>query len=811
AKRRVDVAGLTDAVGILLRKHKTDLPRVRDLKRRAVERKDNFATLQLARIDLEDLEERLKTEADIVATALENVAEADKARAKDEARDLFRSHRRVAALVIQDVDRQFRQLLDLEQTELQLLSTSSEFGGYINERILWVRSGKPLWSADLVDSKKGIAWLLNPPNWQAAGSTLWRDARRSPIWYLLAAALLGGLVSMRRLLRRRLLSAGEEAAIRSCRSLGPTIKALGFTLLLLAPGPLIVWLLGWRLSVPLDAPAFSKALGFGLRSSTLPILLVEIVRKTCRSGGLGQKHFEWPSDQLQRIRRRLLLLTGTAVPLYFVVSVFEAHDEAGWKQSLGGIALVVSLVALALLLHNVLFKTSGQQTRAQAIARASVCVLPLVLALLAVSGFIFTSLELTRRLLMSFGLGVAATLVYAVVRRWLLVTRSRIRRDQALARRKKSKEQDADEPEIPVEEEKVDLEMATLQSRLLLRNVLVFATLLGAWLVWVDVLPALRVFDQVKLWPTTFTQIENVVGDEGVMEAVTSTTLRYITLGNAFFALLVLAATYYGTKNIPSILEVSILQRLSLGAGERYAVATLTRYAITLTGVVTALGVIGIGWAKVQWLAAAVTVGLGFGLQEIFGNFVSGLIILFERPIRVGDYVTVGDTDGRVTKIRMRATTITDWDLREMIVPNKEFITSRIVNWTLSNPITRIVFPVGVAYGSDTDLARKLLLEIAQQDPLVLNDPGPSAVFVKFGDSVLEIHLRVFLENRDNWPELVTRINTRIHEGFAEAAIEIAFPQRDLHLRSIGPLADVLSKHPGLVVEEVGAEPREVT
>ena len=126
-----------------------------------------------------------------------------------------------------------------------------------------------------------------------------------------------------------------------------------------------------------------------------------------------------------------------------------------------------------------------------------------------------------------------------------------------------------------------------------------------------------------------------------------------------------------------------ILQRLSFDAGSRFAVTTVVRYVIVVVGVVVTFGQLGIGWSKVQWLVAAVTVGLGFGLQEIFANFVSGLIILFERPIRVGDIVTIGGFSGRVTQIRIRATTIRQWDRKELVVPNKEFITGQLINWSL--------------------------------------------------------------------------------------------------------------------------------
>ena len=206
---------------------------------------------------------------------------------------------------------------------------------------------------------------------------------------------------------------------------------------------------------------------------------------------------------------------------------------------------------------------------------------------------------------------------------------------------------------------------------------------------------------------------------------------------------------------------------------------------------------VGLGSSKIQWLAAALTFGLAFGLQEIFANFVSGLIILLERPIRVGDVVTVGETEGRVTQLRMRATTIQDWDRKEYLIPNKEFITGSVINWSLTDSTTRLIVPVGVAYGSDTKRARALLLEAARNNPLVLSDPAPSAIFLSFGASSLDFELRVFMPNRDLWPEIVDQLHSAIDAAFRDAGIEIAFPQRDLHLRSIdAAAAETLSRRP---------------
>lgn len=194
---------------------------------------------------------------------------------------------------------------------------------------------------------------------------------------------------------------------------------------------------------------------------------------------------------------------------------------------------------------------------------------------------------------------------------------------------------------------------------------------------------------------------------------------------------------------------------------------------------------VGIGWSKVQWLAAAITVGLGFGLQEIFANFVSGLMLLFERPMRIGDTVTVGEVSGTVSKIRIRATTITGWDRKELVIPNKEFITGQFVNWTLSDSILRIIVPVGVAYGSDVDLALSILKRIADEQPTAVGDPEPRVLFIGFGDSSLNLELRVYIAQIDDYLRTISDLHNAIDCEFRMAGIEIAFPQRDIHIRSI--------------------------
>ena len=271
---------------------------------------------------------------------------------------------------------------------------------------------------------------------------------------------------------------------------------------------------------------------------------------------------------------------------------------------------------------------------------------------------------------------------------------------------------------------------------------------------------------------------------------------RAVTLADLLLAVVVLLMTVMAARNLPGILQVVLLQRFSLGTGERAAISTIVQYIIAVIGGAYIFKIIGVGWGNVQWLVAALGVGIGFGLQEIVANFISGLILLFERPIRVGDTVTVGEVSGTVTRIRIRATSITDWDKKELVVPNKEFVTGRLVNWTLTDPVLRVVIPVGIAYGSDTEKAREVMLEVAKANPNVLHDPPPSVIFMAFGASSLDFTLRAYTKI-DTMLSVRDELNMAVDKAFREAGIEIAFPQQDIHIRSVEDALTIAAKEAG--------------
>jgi len=292
---------------------------------------------------------------------------------------------------------------------------------------------------------------------------------------------------------------------------------------------------------------------------------------------------------------------------------------------------------------------------------------------------------------------------------------------------------------------------------------------------------------QVELWTATETVTLELTDPAGNLRTTREERAVPITLADLCLSALLAALTLLLVRNLPGFLEISLFRRVGLGPGERYAYATLAKYGVAVGGTLLVCSTVGMSWSSIQWLVAALGIGLGFGLQEIFANFVSGLILLFERPIRVGDTVTIGDLSGTVARIRTRATWLTGFDRKELIIPNKEFVTGRLVNWSLSDTVLRVEVRVGVAYGSDVERALDLLRRVALENELVMREPRPEAWFLGFGESTLDLELRCFSPDAAQTLPIRHALHLAIDRAFRQAGIEIAFPQRDVHVRSLPP------------------------
>ena len=790
-KARVGKSGLTKAMGVFLRKRQAELPNLASLRVRQQTARGQMADAQAAQLEYIEERDALANLDDAVREALARLAPgvgaAERQKLAPDLRKLLAARQDLLADLIDRYDAYLNALGSLAQVRSGLVEVVRDYREFVDTNILWFRSSAPLAPDDLPHVAQAVRWCVAPANWLAVLRALAADVRAVPLYYALAllvvAAMLGFGGRFRAELHRL---AGLVADIETDR-IRHTLRAMVLTLLLAAPWPLLAGFAGWRLGVAADATAAARAVGAGLWALAIALLSIDLPRRICAEDGLALQHFRWRSRPSQVARRNLTWLLPLALPGAFLVAAFRAQPEAAWSESAGRLGMALLLVVMAVFSARVLRFRGG--ILQEALARRPdgwlyrmryLCYLaavgaPLALAAAAAFGFYYTAVVLGVRLVWTAWLLLALMLVYELLMRLLFVLRRRLAREQMRKRRAAEQAQRAEKepgetPPVAVEEPEVSIYSISAQTQQLVRSGVWFSVVIVLYLVWGDVLPALGKLGGLSLAP-----------------------VLPVTLGAVGLALLTVLVTVIAVKNLPGLLEIALLQHLPLEQAVRFAITTVCRYAIVLVGLVMAANALGARWEKVQWLAAAVTVGLGFGLQEIFANFVSGLIILFERPMRVGDTVTVGDTTGTVSRIRIRATTIVDWDRKELVVPNKEFITGRLINWTLSDRILRMVIPVGIAYGSDTELARSKLLEVAKANQAVLDEPEPVVYFMGFGDSSLSFELRVYVSSVEAFQRTRHEVHMAIDKAFREAGVEIAFPQRDVHIRSIDaalPLED---------------------
>ena len=781
-RERISKGRMTKGLSLLLRSKRSELPDVRQHKRRIHARQGEIADVRSEMFDLDDLQsEWMDTERKVT----EQMRQLDARLSAEEREDLkpkveklARTRLKLLQALRDDYETYFDTLVELDSQERALVGAAQGYTNFVDERVLWFRSSAPLRISDIRRATVALSKLVGSTNWDAALKSLLNDLWRLAPYYALAALVFAALLFVRPRCKRALLRTGE--LVRSVRtdSMRHSLQALGYTLLLALPWPGLLGFVGWNLSRATQAPDFVKAVGIGAECAALAFFTISLVCAFCIKGGMFEAHFRWPARTARAVRANASWLLFFVAPVVFLVSMLAWLGLDAQKDTLGRVAFMVGYVAVLVFVHRILRlrdgalqevferRRGGWLERLRWLWYAVGIAVPLALIAGAAAGYYYTVLVLSWRLVITAWGILGLFLGYEFLLRWLFFVQRRLAVQRAEQQRSEAAtgrhEDAADSQLLPPEEPEVTIYSISARSRRLLGSFFVFASLLALLLVWKDVVPALGVIGNIKLE-------KNLP----------------ITLGGVVLALFFLVMTAFAAKNVPALLEMVALEYLPLEAGLRFAFTRICRYAIILIGVLLAAGAINIQWNHVQWLVAALTVGLGFGLQDIFGNFVSGVIILLERPLRVGDTVTVGDVTGTVSKIRIRATTITDWDRKELVVPNREFITGRLINWSLSDKILRVIVPVGIAYGSDTEKVRDILLRVAEDCDSVLEEPSPSAFFLAFGDSALQFELRAYVESIDYFLKARHELHMGIDKALREAGIEIAFPQADVHIRSV--------------------------
>lgn len=795
-KEKITQIGLTDAIGLKLRSDRNQLPDIGSYTTSLKTHRAEVNRVQLRRIEIED---RLLDLVDINRETQHVIANAGGKLNESENRALHNAlqfafgEQRDKYLngLIKAYDIHFENhLFPMMESERELIALINEYGEFIDTRILWIQSSPALEIGDIKQLGTAIPWLLSPASIIQTLNYLGKDFINNLFSISSALLAIAVLVGFYNRLRDKLSELGRYVTKLSKAKFTDSLLAAAVTALMVLPWPMLIYLLAWRMEVIGLEDSYAMALSSGLYIVAHLLFLGLLLRRICRPNGLGESHFRWKTENLNLTRHHLTWFLPIALPLAFLVATTLDQPTQAHHDSLGRFAFIILMLTSSMFLLKV-FKPStgilkgdiakkpgGWLDRLSSLWFPLLIGAPVALAIAAVIGYFYTAIQLCLYIVSTIGLIFVTNILREFFIRWLNITQRKLALEQwrkkleAQSETEKHEKSDAIEP-TPNEEPELDVAAISTQTMRLLNSAFWITIIIGTAIIWSEVLPALKLLNDIVLWSSEVTASDS------------STTLMPTTLANILLALTILLMTFFISRNIPGLLEIAILQHLPFTPSGRYAITTITRYVLVIVGLAMTFNAIGIGWSKVQWLAAAITVGLGFGLQEIFANFVSGLIILFERQIRVGDAVTVGNISGKVSRIQMRATTITDWDRKELIIPNKEFVTGQVINWSLSDTILRVIIPVGIAYGSDTKLAYETLMTVAQAHPNVLDDPGPSVRFLAFGESSLDFELRVYIPHPDLLLETKHELHMEIDQRFRDAKIEIAFPQRDIHIRDI--------------------------
>lgn len=796
-KQQLDITGLDDELlGQLLRSQRKELPDVTQLQLSLEEEQRRLAGLRLEQFRLEDQRQQIATDEQI-ALLLERVKPADLTEQQWQvlAKELKKAYRDRFQLLekLQAAYIRYEKLLsDLSLEQQSLGDKASEYAALLDRNLIWIPSANPL-NLDAIKGTVGaIGWVFSGENWGEVVRGISNGLAERPFRGVLALILFVLVLSVRPSMRRDLEQMAAKVGNVSQDSFLLTLRASLYTLLLALPWVMLLAALGWML-IKSGVHPFSDAVGEGFRRSLTIFFVFQVIRYLFIPNGLAEVHFRWQPDVTALFRRHLYWLVPLLVTAVFIVGVTEWQDDEIYRNTLGRSVFIIGLLMFGFFAHLTLNPWSGAPDYMQREGRNGwgrgafwyplALVATLLLVLLSFEGYHYTAVKLERLLLQSIAAGLLAFVLYYLAVRWLLVAERRLA--LARARAKRQAVQEAREAKeiaeaagegLPDTLDMKEINLATIneQTRRLLR-VLALMTMMGLLvLIWSKLMPALGFLDDVVLW-------------QHISLGVEGEQLTPISLVDVLLACLVLVLMVVAGRNLPGLLEIALLQPMAMDPGTRYTVSNISRYLIYATGTVTAFALIGLAWDDVQWLVAAMGVGLGFGLKEIFANLISGIMILFERPIRIGDTVTVGDISGTVSRIRIRATTITDWDNKELVVPNKTFIIDPLINWTLSDPITRLVIKVGIAYGSDTKKAHQIMVDVVTAHSDVLKEPNPTVFFVGFGDSSLDFEIRVFVRERLLRMPLTHDLHMALDAALRKADIEIPFPQRDLHLRSVDP------------------------
>lgn len=748
---------------ILLRQ-KQSLPKIEVYSTLA----DEIADIRLSQFELNQKREALSNPEQFVNELMTQQNASPEI--KQSLLDIIRLRSELQDRLNRDLNALLNECINLQLNQNQLRTMSDSLRQTLDEQLFWIPSHRPLDSAWLKQLPAGVLSQFVSIPWLNIGQQF-INGMLSNLWiFIPLLLLLALLIYQRKYLKDKLDELDKQINHFGTDTQLHTPVALFLNMLLALPFSLFLLLGG--IALRLHAEGQNAYFGKALMEMALAWIVLYTAYRLLRPDGVAERHFMWPREVTHFLYTQIRRLGLLVLPLIAIVTVAEHQPESLGSDYIGLSFVLVGYTLLAGILLRLQFSSAARKNVSllRLLLGLAFTILPLALIVGIWLGYYYTALKLTDRLIETLYLLILWTVVEASLVRGLAVAAQRIALQRAVSREMGGVKEVGEAGEV-IEEPKLDIHKINQQSLRVIRLSLLGVFSVALYWVWADLI-------------TVFTYLNHITLYEFSSGAGDAVTMVPMSLGDLIRALVIVVLTVALTTNLPGLLEVLILSRLSLAQGSAYAVTTLLSYAIVAFGTVSTLSILGLSWDKLQWLVAALSVGIGFGMQEIFANFISGLILLFERPVRIGDTVTIDNLTGVVNRIRIRATTILDSDRKEIIVPNKTFITTMLVNWSLTDTITRVTLRVGVSYGSDLDLVRRLLMQAAMENPRVLREPAPIVYFLNFGNSTLDHELRVHVRELGDRSLAIDEMNRFVEREFQKHGIEIASRQVEVLLKN---------------------------
>ncbi|HCP55540.1 MAG: mechanosensitive channel MscK [Pseudomonadaceae bacterium] len=732
---------------------------------------DDIADIRLYQFELNQAREQISNPDTYVEDKLaKQPAEEVTPEVKTSLTSLIQTRRDLLDRLNRELNAVLNESITLQLNQKQLQTSVTTLRETLDEQLFWIPSNKPLDISWFEEMPARLQHQISELPWRSSSQELGAGLVERPLLFLPLLLLISFLLWRRGIIYKKLKELHHDIGHYKRDGQLHTPMALLLNVLLALPGALFFGLCGFALQM--DARGQNANLGSALYGMAFAWLVFYTCYRILSPGGVAELHFRWGKPNVAFLHRQIRYLGLVVIALVAVVTVAE-RQPAELANDVIGIGVVISCYALmAWLLYKLLISGPARENSStfRTLIGCLFSLLPLALIIAVGFGYYYTALRLTDRLIYTIYLLIFWVIIEATLIRGLAVAARRLAYQRALSKRQA--QEDSDGSDVVVEEPTLDIDQINQQSLRLIRLALVGTFVVGLYLVWADLISVFSYLDNVTLY-------EYSTGSGATASVVP------ISLSDVLSSLLIIGITIALGRNLPGLLEVLVLSRMKLAQGSAYATTTLLSYVIVGLGSVITLSTLGLSWDKLQWLVAALSVGLGFGLQEIFANFISGLIILFERPVRIGDVVTIGNLSGTVSRIRIRATTITDFDRKEIIVPNKTFVTDQLINWSLNDTITRVIITIGLAYEADLELARKLMMQAAMDNPRVLRDPEPVLFFLSIGASTFNYELRVHVRELADRNAATDELLTKIAMSFRENNVEMAFNQLDVSVKSL--------------------------